>query len=111
MRHDIIRRAGRLGAGEDRSLLRVSFCDTQHVKKMKFKEIIKGGKLFYSIADAARLLGTTKADVQALMGADLLEWDQTRLNGRLIVNAKSIERYKLCAGDRKLEDLIKKKTT
>ena len=77
---------------------------------MKVKQIIKDGKIFYSVADAARLLGTTKSNVQTLMGADLLEWDQTRLNGRLIVNAKSIERYKLCAGDPKLEELIKKKT-
>ena len=62
---------------------------------MGVKPIIKSGKVYYSVADTAKLFGITKPKVQALMGEDILEWDQTRLNGRLIVNAQSIARYRL----------------
>ena len=75
------------------------------------KQIIKDGKLFYSVADAAKLLGVTKSEVQELMGADLLEWGQTRLNGRLIVDAKSIERCKLYVQNSTLLETVNKKKT
>ena len=75
------------------------------------KQIIKDGKLFYSVADAAKVLGVTKSTVQELMAADLLEWGQMRLNGPLIVDAKSIERCKLYAQNSKLLATLSKKRT
>jgi hypothetical protein len=75
------------------------------------KHIIKDGKLFYSVADAAKLLGVTKSKVQELMAADLLEWGQTKLNGRLIVDVKSIERCKLYAQNTTLLETLNKNKT
>jgi hypothetical protein len=58
------------------------------------KKYVKDGKAHYSIADAAKLLGTNSRKVRELMGTGTLEWNQTRANGRLIVEAESILRCK-----------------
>jgi hypothetical protein len=58
------------------------------------RKYVKEGKPYYSVADAAKLLGTNASKVRELMGSGQLEWNQTRLNGRLIVDADSIVRYR-----------------
>lgn len=58
------------------------------------KKYMKDGKAHYSVADAARLLRTNAQKVRELMGDGTLEWNQTRVNGRLIVEAESIWRYR-----------------
>jgi hypothetical protein len=58
------------------------------------RKYVKDGKPYYSVADAAKLLGTNASKVRELMGSGQLEWNQTRLNGRLIVEAESIIRYR-----------------
>jgi hypothetical protein len=57
--------------------------------------ITKNGKAFYSVPATADLLGVPKSKVQDLMGKNILEWDQTHLNGRLIVSLESIRAYRL----------------
>jgi hypothetical protein len=61
---------------------------------MSVKPIVKDGKVFYSVRDTARILEVSREKVKELMGADVLEWGQTQVNGPLIISAKSIELYK-----------------
>lgn len=57
------------------------------------KKIMHEGKVYYSVPDAARYLGTTATKIRQIMIAKL-EWTQARVNGKLIVSADSLLAYK-----------------
>ena len=71
------------------TLTKHNHCATEAMRKY-----LKDGKPYYSVADAAKLLGPNAAKVRELMGTGQLAWNQTRLNGRLIIDAESIVRYR-----------------
>ena len=54
------------------------------------KKVMHDGTLYYSVADAAQYLRTTKEEVRKMMGDGSLEWKQFRENGNLFVTAKSL---------------------
>ena len=54
------------------------------------KKVIHEGSAYYSVLDAARLLGTSAPKVREMMGNGNLEWTQFRVNGKLFITAKSI---------------------
>jgi hypothetical protein len=54
------------------------------------KKVLHNGDAYYSVADAARYLGTTATKVRGMMGDGSLEWAQFRVNGRLFITAKSL---------------------
>ena len=54
------------------------------------KKILHNGSTYYSVADAARYLGTTTPKVRGMMGDGSLEWAQFRANGKLFITAKSL---------------------
>jgi hypothetical protein len=59
------------------------------------KKVILDGQTYYSIADAAKMLGTNAKKVRQLMGDGELEWRQTRFNSkRFVVSGESIVRLK-----------------
>jgi hypothetical protein len=58
------------------------------------KKYVKSGKTYYSVGDAAKLLQTSAPKIRELMGNGILEWTQTRVNGRLVVEAQSILRHR-----------------
>lgn len=60
-------------------------------RALKFTK--ENGEFYYSVPQAARILGMRTAGVRYLMGQGVLEWNQTRLNGRLIVRAESVAAY------------------
>jgi hypothetical protein len=62
------------------------------VKKKIYK---KEGQLYYSVSITAKMLGTSPGKVRKLMGDGTLEWNQSRLNGRILVSAESVKRYLL----------------
>lgn len=57
------------------------------------KKILHEGKVYYSVPDAARYLGTTATKVRQIMIAKL-DWTQARVGGKLIVSAESLVAYK-----------------
>lgn len=63
----------------------------------EIKKILHEGKVYYTVADAGRYLGTTATKVRQLMGAHKLEWTQGRVNGKLLVSAESLISYKYAA--------------
>lgn len=57
--------------------------------------VILDGKVFYSIADTAKMLGTNAVKVRALIGQGKLEARQLRFNSkRFLVSGESIIRVK-----------------
>ena len=59
------------------------------------KKIILEGKVFYSIADTAKMLGTNAAKVREIIGRGELDARQTRVNSRrFVVSGESINRLK-----------------
>jgi len=58
------------------------------------KKILHDGKVFYTVPDAARYLGTNATKVRQLIGAGEMEMDQIRTNGKLLVTAESLVAYK-----------------
>jgi hypothetical protein len=60
----------------------------------------KNGELYYSVPVTARILNMKPAGVRKLMGEGILDWDQTRLNGQLIVRVESVAAYLRSSGAR-----------
>jgi hypothetical protein len=59
------------------------------------KKVILDGKVFYTIADAAKMLGTNAAKIRLLIGQGKLEARQTRFNSkRFVVSGESINCFK-----------------
>lgn len=59
------------------------------------RKIVKDGKTYYRIADAARLLGTNTSKVKAFMASGQLAWIQSRAGSRtLLIEADSILKLK-----------------
>lgn len=55
--------------------------------------VTHAGKAYYTVAAAARLLGTTTPKIREMMGRGELEWTQLRVNGRLRIPAEGIIAY------------------
>ena len=53
-------------------------------------KVVHNGTLYYSVGATARLLGTTKAKVNEMMGRGELKWMQFKINGPLFITATSI---------------------
>jgi len=51
------------------------------------------GKIYYTVAATARLLGTTAPKVRQLMIPEGLEWTNFRVNGQVWISAESITAY------------------
>lgn len=49
------------------------------------KKVVYGGRVWCSVADAARYLHTTPQKIREMMGADKLRYTQIRKNGNLYV--------------------------
>lgn len=58
------------------------------------QKILHNGKVFYTIPDAARYLGTSATKIRQLIGAGEIEMDQIKTNGKLLVTAESLVAYK-----------------
>lgn len=56
-------------------------------------QMMHEGKLYYSIAATAGLLGTTAPKVKQLMVPEGLEWANFRVNGPIWISAESIAAY------------------
>ena len=54
---------------------------------------VHDGEIYYTVGATARLLSTTATKVRGMMGRGELEWKQFRVNGRLLIPAKSIVAY------------------
>jgi hypothetical protein len=71
-------------------------------------KVILDGKVFYSIADTAKMLGTNAVKVRTLIGQGQLEARQTRFNSkRFVVSGESIIRFKYpdpASGDSKVNE-------
>jgi hypothetical protein len=64
------------------------------MREWKARKISHDGELYYDVVSTARLLRTTAAKVQHLMGQNELEWTQLRPGGNLLVRAKSVVDFK-----------------
>lgn len=59
------------------------------------RKVIKDGKAYYKISDAAKILGTNAVKVRQLMGRGELDWIQLRPGSKtLLVSADSLIRVK-----------------
>ena len=59
------------------------------------RKVIKDGRAYYKVGDAAKLLGTNAAKVKALMGSGQLEWMQLRAGSKtMLISAESIVKCK-----------------
>lgn len=58
------------------------------------KKIMHEGKVYYSVQDAARYLGTTKTKIRERLGSGELTLGQANVNGKLLVSAESLVAYK-----------------
>jgi hypothetical protein len=57
------------------------------------KQIVHEGKLYYSLAEAARLLGTTTGKLKEIIGPEGIEYRNFRVNGRMWVSALDLANY------------------
>lgn len=62
------------------------------------KKIVKDGVAYYSVGDAAKYLGTTATKIRELLGSGDLEMAQLRVNGKILVTAKSLSDRKIKIG-------------
>ena len=58
------------------------------------KKVVHDGRIFYTVNDAARMLGTSVTKVRELMGSGKLEWTQFKVNGKLFVSGDSLVKFK-----------------
>ncbi|MFA7399645.1 MAG: hypothetical protein WCZ98_04095 [Sideroxydans sp.] len=56
-------------------------------------QVVHEGKIYYSMAATARLLGTTTTKVKQLIVPEGLEWTNIRVNGPIWIGAESIASY------------------
>lgn len=56
-------------------------------------QLMHEGKLYYSVAATARLLGTTTQKLRQLMIPEELEWANFRVNGPIWISAESVASY------------------
>ncbi len=54
------------------------------------KKVIHEGITYYSLADAAKYLGTTTPKIKEMMGNGSLKWTQFKVNGKLFITATSL---------------------
>lgn len=59
------------------------------------KKIVKDGAAYYTVGDAAKYLGTTATKIRELLGSGELEMAQLRVNGKILVTAKSLSDRKI----------------
>lgn len=56
-------------------------------------QVMHEGKLYYSVAAAAKLLGTTSPKLKQIMVPEGFEWTNFRVNGPIWISAESIVSY------------------
>jgi hypothetical protein len=56
-------------------------------------QLMHEGKLYYSVAATARLLGTTTPKLRQLIIPEGLEWANFRINGPIWISAESVASY------------------
>ena len=56
--------------------------------------VVRDGKTYYSVPEAARMLKTTANKIRDHMGSGNLVWTQFRTNGRLYISAESLVELK-----------------
>jgi hypothetical protein len=58
------------------------------------KKILHEGKVYYTVPDAARYLGTNATKMRQILGKGHVDWTQIRANGKILVTAESLVAFK-----------------
>lgn len=61
-------------------------------------QLVHDGKLYYSVAATARMLGTTSPKLKKVIISEGLDWANFRVNGPIWISAESIIAYQKRGG-------------